>query len=103
MAKGQCDSSRIRDREYYLHLLWLAKNVRLNHHAAQPQPDERRDKVIKEVNRPTFTRRNPPMNRICSYISFSTLRQNIERVAGMSRYLKPEFLQELAEPCVPDE
>ena len=66
-------------------------------------PDERRDKVIAEVNRPTFSRRTPPMNRICSFISFSTLRQNMERVAGMTRYLKPEFLQELAEPCVPDE
>jgi hypothetical protein len=66
-------------------------------------PDERRSKVIAEVNRPTFSRRTPPMNRICSFISFSTLRQNMERVAGMTRYLKPEFLQELAEPCVPDE
>jgi hypothetical protein len=66
-------------------------------------PDERRGKVIAEVNRPTFSRRTPPMNRICSFISFSTLRQNMERVAGMTRYLKPEFLQELAEPCVPDE
>lgn len=66
-------------------------------------PDERRDKVISEVNRPTFSRRTPPLNRICSYISFSALRQNMERVAGMTRYLKPEFLQELAEPCVPDE
>ncbi|MDP9456058.1 MAG: EVE domain-containing protein [Actinomycetota bacterium] len=66
-------------------------------------PDERREKVISEVNRPTFSRRTPPMNRICSYISFSALRQNMDRVAGMTRYLKPEFLQELAEPCVPDE
>jgi hypothetical protein len=66
-------------------------------------PDERRAKVIAEVNRPTFSRRTPPMNRICSFISFSTLRQNMERVAGMTRYLKPEFLQELAEPCVSDE
>ncbi len=66
-------------------------------------PDERRDKVISEVNRPTFSRRTPPLNRICSYISFSALRQNMERVAGMTHYLKPEFLQELAEPCVPDE
>lgn len=66
-------------------------------------PDERRDKVIDEVNRPTFSRLTPPMNRICSYISFSTLRQNMEQVAGMTRYLKPEFLEKLAEPCVPDE
>lgn len=66
-------------------------------------PDDRRDKVINEVNRPTFSRLTPPMNRICSYISFSTLRQNMEQVAGMTRYLKPEFLEKLAEPCVPDE
>jgi hypothetical protein len=66
-------------------------------------PDERRGKVIAEVNRPTFSRRTPPMNRICSYISFTTLSQNMDRVAGMTRYLRPEFLQELAEPCVPDE
>jgi hypothetical protein len=66
-------------------------------------PDERRDKVIKEVNRPTFSKRTPPLNSICSFISFTALEQNMERVAGMTRYLKPEFLQELAEPCMPDE
>ena len=68
-------------------------------------PDERRDKVIAEVNRPTFSRLTPPMNRICSYISFSTLRQSMEiaRAAGWTAYLKPDFLQALAEPCLPDE
>jgi hypothetical protein len=66
-------------------------------------PDERRNRVIAEVNRPTFSRRTPPMNRICSYISFSVLRNNLDRVAGMTRYLKPEFLQELAEPCTVEE
>jgi len=66
-------------------------------------PDERRGKISFEVNRLTFSRLTTPLNRICSYISFSALRQNMERVAGMTRYLKPEFLQELAEPCVPDE
>ena len=66
-------------------------------------PDERRDSVIKEVNRPTFSRRTPSMKDICSYISFSTLRQEMEQAAGHTRYLKPEFLEKLAEPCVPDE
>ena len=66
-------------------------------------PDERRDSVIKEVNRPTFSRRTPSMKDICSYISFSTLRQEMEQVAGHTRYLKPEFLEKLAELCVPDE
>ena len=54
-------------------------------------PDERRNKVIAEVNRPTFSRRTPPMNRICSYISFSVLRENLDRVAGMARYLSEPF------------
>jgi hypothetical protein len=83
------------------HLITMQPNLNIPLYLVAP--DERREKVIDEVNRPTFTRRTPPMNRICSFISFSILRQNMERVAGMSRYLKPEFLQELAEPCVPDE
>ncbi len=68
-------------------------------------PDERRDKVIAEVNRPTFSRLTPPMNSICSYISFSTLRQSMEKAkAGdFTAYLKPDFLQSLAEPCLPEE
>jgi len=68
-------------------------------------PDERRDKVFAEVNRPTFSRLTPPMNSICSYISFSTLRQSMEtaKAAGWTAYLKPDFLQALAEPCLPDE
>ena len=68
-------------------------------------PDERRAKVIAEVNRPTFSRLTPPLNRIRSYISFSTLRQNMEtaRAAGWTAYLKPDFLQALAELCLPDE
>ncbi len=66
-------------------------------------PDERREKVIAEVNRPTFSRRTPSMKDICSYISFSTLRQEMQQAAGHTRYLKPEFLEKLAEPCVPDE
>lgn len=34
-------------------------------------PDERRDKVMEEVNRPTFSHLNPPLADVCSYISFS--------------------------------
>jgi hypothetical protein len=32
-------------------------------------PDERRDKVMEEVNRPTFSRLTPPLAEVCSYIS----------------------------------
>ena len=66
-------------------------------------PDERRDKVITEVNRPTFSRRNPPMNSICSFIPFSTLRRNLEMMGDNTRYLRPDFIEGLSEPCVADE
>jgi hypothetical protein len=62
-------------------------------------PDERRGKVITEVNRPTFSRLSPPMNQICRFISFSALRESTSQIAGMTRYLRPEFLEEISESC----
>ncbi len=62
-------------------------------------PDERRSKVIHEVNRPTFARLPTPMVDICRYISFSGLRTEIERISRFAQYLKPEFLQEISESC----
>lgn len=63
-------------------------------------PDERRDKVMEEVNRPTFSRLNPPLAEVCSYISFSSLRTHLAQVQGFIKYLKPDFLEELAEDCL---
>jgi hypothetical protein len=62
-------------------------------------PDERREKVVTEVNRPTFSRLSPRLSEICRYISFSELRERIAQVASVVRYLKPEFLIELSESC----
>jgi hypothetical protein len=62
-------------------------------------PDERRDKVIAEVNRPTFAHLDPPLVDVCRYISFETLRQRLEAVQAYVRYLKHEFIDELAEVC----
>jgi hypothetical protein len=62
-------------------------------------PDERRNKVIQEVNRPTFSRLVPRMADVCRYIAFSTLKEKIEEVAGVVRYLRPEFVLELSEAC----
>jgi hypothetical protein len=63
-------------------------------------PDERRDKVIDEVNRPTFKRLSPPLADVCSYIAFSSLRDRLVQVKGFVKYLKPDFLEELSEDCV---
>ncbi len=66
-------------------------------------PDERREKVITEVNRPTFSRLSPPMNQMCRYLSFSGLRGCVLRVAPVIRYLKPDFLDEISESCEVEE
>ncbi len=62
-------------------------------------PDERRSKVYAEVNRPVFSNLPTPMNQICKYIAFSTLRDAIKSAGAMIKYMKPEFLDEIAEEC----
>ncbi|MDI9550008.1 MAG: EVE domain-containing protein [Chloroflexota bacterium] len=62
-------------------------------------PDERRDKVFQEVNRPTFARPPTPLANVCRYISFSTLQDKVKEVGPYSRYLRETFLDELAEVC----
>jgi len=62
-------------------------------------PDDRREKVMMEVNRPTFSILKPPLSEICRFISFSGLKDQINQAAAYIRYLKPEFLDELSESC----
>lgn len=62
-------------------------------------PDQRRNKVLFEVNRPTFGRLNPPLFSVCRYISFTNLQQKLEQFRDMIRYLRPEFLEEISENC----
>jgi hypothetical protein len=64
-------------------------------------PDERRRKVLTEVNRPTFSRLTPPMKDICRFISIPALRERILQVeaASIVPYLNPDFLVGLSESC----
>jgi len=62
-------------------------------------PDERREKVMTEVNRPTFSKLMPPLSEICRFISFSSLKDQIKHAAPYIRFLKPEFLEEISESC----
>lgn len=65
-------------------------------------PDERRDKVIDEINRPTFSRRDPPLYTVCRFIPFSTLRAEVPRLLEIGPYLRPEVLDRLSEDCTRD-
>jgi hypothetical protein len=62
-------------------------------------PEDRREKVFAEVNRPTFSRLDPRLAEICRYISFEELRQRLAQVKAFVQYLKPDFLEELSEAC----
>jgi len=62
-------------------------------------PDDRSDKVIAEVNRPTFARLDPPLPKICKFIPYSQLKKEVERLGHRVRYMKPEFIDEIAESC----
>ncbi|HEX8243847.1 MAG TPA: hypothetical protein VF541_10135 [Longimicrobium sp.] len=66
-------------------------------------PDDRRDKVIAEVNRPTFSRLSPPLVDVCRFIGFSALRTKMKEVEPFVRYLKPEFLDELSVDCTAED
>lgn len=58
-------------------------------------PDERRDKVFAEINRPVFSRMK--LNRVCQYIAYSVLKERIAQAQQFLPYLQPEFLNDIAE------
>jgi predicted RNA-binding protein len=62
-------------------------------------PDERRNKVLSEVNRPTFSRLSPPLKRVCRYLAFSVLRDQLPKDPRVVRHLTPAFLEEFSESC----
>lgn len=60
-------------------------------------PDTRREKVAKEIRRPTFSRLRPPLRDVCRYLSFEELRSQTAKAQPYIRYLSPDFLNEFAE------
>jgi hypothetical protein len=62
-------------------------------------PDSRRDKVMAEINRPTFSRREPPLSEMCRFISFSKIKEELPKIKTIIKYIKPEYLYEISESC----
>lgn len=62
-------------------------------------PDERREKVISEINRPTFSKLTPPLSNICRFIPFSKLKEKIQLPSDVIIHLRPSFLKEISESC----
>jgi hypothetical protein len=66
-------------------------------------PDERRDKVITEVNRATFSKLTPPMHEVCRLLRFSVLREEMQKVGNYVKRLRPDILDDWAESCEAEE
>jgi hypothetical protein len=62
-------------------------------------PDERRSKVIREVNRPTFYYADRPLYTVCKYIPYSKLQKELTDSQPYWRYMKYDFIDQLAESC----
>jgi hypothetical protein len=82
-------------------LISMQPNININLYIVAP--DDRVDKVYNEINRPTFAKLKPPLPEICRFISYSKLKNEIDKIQDHVTYLKPEFIEKIAVSCEPDE
>ena len=66
-------------------------------------PDDRRDKVTSEINRPTFTKLKPSLSKMCKFIPYSILKKEIEQIGQRIKHMKPQFINDIAETCETEE
>ena len=59
--------------------------------------------MFSEVNRPVFASLHPPMSEMCSFLAFEALQSKLVLVASVVNFLKPEFIDDIAEPCTLEE
>jgi hypothetical protein len=62
-------------------------------------PEERRKKVMEQVNRPTFASMSQPLAEVCRYIPFEGLREELKAAKKFVSFLKPDWLQDISESC----
>ena len=60
-------------------------------------PDDRYAKFAREVARPTFASRPKPLHTLCGFLPYSKLCERVEVAKNVLRFLKPEFIDEIAE------
>ena len=82
-------------------LISMQPNIKINLYIVAP--DERRDKVFEEINRPTFAKLKPALPKICKFIPYSKLKETYEKTKSYVKHLKPEFIDEIAESCEPED
>lgn len=78
-------------------LITMQPNLKINLYVVAPE--SRRDKVIAEVNRPTFAKLRQPLPEICKFIAYSDLKNEIEHWGNRINRLKPQFIDDISEFC----
>ncbi len=78
-------------------LISMQPNIRIKLYIVAPE--ERHQKVFTELRRPTFQRLKPPLSECCRYISYKLLKEKVEQAKKFIHLLKPDFIEEIAEPC----
>lgn len=81
----------------------IAMQPNLNINLYLVAPDERSEKVFSEINRPIFSKLKPPLPRICKFIPYSALKNEIDKIGSRLQYMRPEFIDSIAISCEPDE
>ena len=66
-------------------------------------PDEKYGKFKKEVPRPTFASCAKPLHTVCRFLPYSQLCERLEKAKDFLGYLKPDFIDDIAESYDPAE
>jgi predicted RNA-binding protein len=66
-------------------------------------PDERFLKFKREIARPTFATRAKPLHSVCRFVPYSMLCKRLEEAKNVIKFLRPEFIDEIAELYDPAE
>jgi hypothetical protein len=76
-------------------LLTMQPNLDINLYLVGP--DERNSKFAREVARPTFASRPKPLHSVCGFLPYSKLCERLEEAKNVVPFLKPEFIDAIAD------
>jgi hypothetical protein len=75
-------------------LITMQPNIDINFYLVAP--DERLEKFQNEVARATFASRKKPLHSMCRFMPYSKLCERLDRAKDVIRFLRPEFLDDIA-------
>ncbi|HYF76872.1 MAG TPA: hypothetical protein VD973_07065 [Symbiobacteriaceae bacterium] len=61
--------------------------------------EKRRDKVLREIRRPTFSRLPKPLPIICKYIPYEWLPEKVASAENLAGYVQYSLIHSVAEAC----